>query len=77
MHLGEVAEEIQHRIIHIFGRDVEGRRAANGNSDKVNRDPFFRDYLQFYEVGLISHASKLSDIDLRFASSSMAMTVKA
>lgn len=76
MHLGEVAEEIQHRIIHIFGRDVEGRRAANGNSDKVNFDPFFRDYLQFYEVCLIGHVSKLSDVDTRFASSSMEMMVK-
>ena len=52
MHLGEVAEEIQHRIIHLFGRDESGRRATNGQSDKLDRDPFFRDYLQFYEVKL-------------------------
>ena len=25
MNLASVAEEIQHRIIHIFGRDMEGR----------------------------------------------------
>ncbi len=50
MHLGEVAEEIQHRIIHIFGRDVEGRRATNGKNDKLDSDPHFRDYIQFFEV---------------------------
>jgi len=49
MHLGEVAEEIQHRIIHIFGRDVEGRRATNGKNDKLDSDPHFRDYIQFFE----------------------------
>ena len=26
MNLVQVAEEIQHRIIHIFGRDMEGKR---------------------------------------------------
>lgn len=50
MHLGEVAEEIQHRIIHIFGRDVDGRRATNGKNDKLDSDPHFRDYIQFFEV---------------------------
>ena len=53
MHLGEVAEEIQHRIIHIFGRDRDGVRATNGGSKKLDMDPHFRDYLQFYEVGMI------------------------
>lgn len=50
MNLVDVAEEIQHRIIHIFGRDVEGRRAANGGNAKLDRDPHFRDYVWFYEV---------------------------
>lgn len=49
MSLAAVAEEIQHRIIHIFGRDEEGRRAYNGGNPKLNRDPHFRDYLQFHE----------------------------
>ncbi|KAH7108087.1 Six-hairpin glycosidase-like protein [Auriculariales sp. MPI-PUGE-AT-0066] len=49
MDLGKVAEEIQHRIIHIFGRDEEGRRAVNGNNEVLNRDPYFRDYVNFYE----------------------------
>lgn len=50
MNLAGVAEEIQHRIIHLFARDVEGRRATNGGIDKFDLDPHFRDYLQFYEV---------------------------
>ncbi|EKM74956.1 hypothetical protein AGABI1DRAFT_80479 [Agaricus bisporus var. burnettii JB137-S8] len=49
MNLASVAEEIQHRIIHIFGRDVEGRRATNGGSTKLDYDPHFRDYVWFYE----------------------------
>ncbi|EJF65137.1 hypothetical protein DICSQDRAFT_79030 [Dichomitus squalens LYAD-421 SS1] len=49
MNLVQVAEEIQHRIIHIFGRDVEGKRAANGGNPKLDHDPHFRDYVWFYE----------------------------
>jgi hypothetical protein len=54
MDLGKVAEEIQHRIIHIFGRDREGRRATNGGNPKLDRDPHFRDYVLFHEVRYIS-----------------------
>lgn len=50
MNLVSVAEEIQHRIIHIFGRDTEGRRATNGDNPKLDHDPHFRDYVWFYEV---------------------------
>jgi hypothetical protein len=50
MNLAAVAEEIQHRIIHIFSRDEAGRRAVNGGNPKLNRDPNFRDYVHFYEV---------------------------
>lgn len=49
MPLNKVAEEIQHRIIHIFARDVDGRRATNGGSSLLDRDPYFRDYVWFYE----------------------------
>ncbi|KAF7793777.1 hypothetical protein EIP86_004898 [Pleurotus ostreatoroseus] len=49
MNLANVAEEIQHRIIHIFGRDREGKRATNGGNTKLDRDPHFRDYVWFYE----------------------------
>jgi hypothetical protein len=50
MNLASVAEEIQHRITHIFGRDMEGRRATNGGNSKLDYDPHFRDYVWFYEV---------------------------
>ena len=50
MNLANVAEEIQHRIIHIFGRDRDGKRATNGGHVKLDRDPHFRDYVWFYEV---------------------------
>ncbi|THH00906.1 hypothetical protein EW026_g1701 [Hermanssonia centrifuga] len=49
MNLANVAEEIQHRIIHIFGRDRDGKRATNGGNVKLDRDPHFRDYVLFYE----------------------------
>ena len=53
MNLLQVAEEIQHRIIHIFGRDIHGRRALNGGNQKLDFDPHFRDYVWFYEVRII------------------------
>ncbi|KAH9942293.1 Six-hairpin glycosidase-like protein [Epithele typhae] len=49
MNLVQVAEEIQHRIIHIFGRDMEGKRSTNGGNPKLDHDPHFRDYVWFYE----------------------------
>ena len=55
MNLVAVAEEIQHRIIHIFGRDMEGRRATNGGNSKLDYDPHFRDYVWFYEVRQSAH----------------------
>ncbi|KAG1771823.1 Six-hairpin glycosidase-like protein [Suillus occidentalis] len=49
MNLVEVAEEIQHRIIHIFGRDMDGKRATNGGNVRLDQDPHFRDYVPFHE----------------------------
>jgi len=65
MNLVEVAEEIQHRIIHIFGRDIDGRRSTNGGNDVLDRDPHFRDYVWFYEV---------SGIQLRLAGGNLTTT---
>jgi len=53
MDLGKVAEEIQHRIIHLFSRDMDGRRATNGGNTKMDLDPHFRDYVLFHEVGVL------------------------
>lgn len=49
MHLGHVAEEIQHRLQHLMVRDDEGRRAVNNGNDMLDYDPHWRDYLWFYE----------------------------
>ena len=49
MHLGHVAEEIQHRLQHLFVRNDEGKRAINGGNDKLDFDPHWKDYLWFYE----------------------------
>ncbi|GAA5886716.1 hypothetical protein JCM6882_005867 [Rhodosporidiobolus microsporus] len=49
MHLAQVAEEIQHRVINIFARDCEGNRACNGGSELLNKDPHFREYVPFHE----------------------------
>lgn len=49
MHLGHVAEEIQHRVQHLFAKDDQGRRAANGGSDLLDYDPHFRDHVLFHE----------------------------
>ena len=64
MNLVQVAEEIQHRIIHIFGRDMEGKRAANGGNPKLDHDPNFRDYVWFYEVRVSPAAPLWPSIDV-------------
>ena len=67
MNLVAVAEEIQHRIIHIFGRDVHGRRATNGGNAKLNFDPHFRDYVWFHEASLICLSLSSRTHELCFA----------
>lgn len=49
MHLGQIAEEIQHRLQHLFTRGDDGRRAVNDGNDMLDFDPQWRDYLSFYE----------------------------
>lgn len=49
MHLGHVAEEIQHRLQHLMVRDHEGRRAINAGNDTLDFDPHWKDYLWFFE----------------------------
>jgi hypothetical protein len=49
MHLGHVAEEIQHRLQHLFSRDEQGRRAINGGNDMLDWNPNWREYLWFHE----------------------------
>ena len=49
MNLYEVAEEITRRLSGIFLRDQDGRRPVNGGARKLQEDPHWRDYIQFYE----------------------------
>ncbi|KAK6345439.1 hypothetical protein TWF718_007355 [Orbilia javanica] len=49
VHLGHVAEEIQHRMQHIFTRDERGNRACNAGNKLMNQDPHWRDYMFFHE----------------------------
>ncbi|PGH05759.1 hypothetical protein GX51_02730 [Blastomyces parvus] len=49
MNLGHVAEEIQHRLQHLFVRDDDDRRAVNGGNDTLDFDPHWKDYLWFHE----------------------------
>jgi hypothetical protein len=66
MNLSSVAEEIQHRIIHIFSRDGQGRRATNGGNEKLDKDPYYRDYVWFYEVSIDTHRLDHSLIPAQF-----------
>ncbi|GKT86704.1 LOW QUALITY PROTEIN: glycoside hydrolase family 63 protein [Colletotrichum tofieldiae] len=49
MHLGHVSEEIQHRLQHLMTRNDEGRRSINAGNDLLDFDPYWKDYLWFYE----------------------------
>jgi hypothetical protein len=47
--LEEIADDLSHRLCHIFLRDGAGRRAVFGRDAKLQTDPHFRDYVPFYE----------------------------
>lgn len=49
LHLGQCAEEIQHRLQHLFARGDNGRRAVNDGNDVLDFDPHWKDYLWFHE----------------------------
>jgi hypothetical protein len=49
MNLFEVAAEIGRRLTSIFLRDQSGRRPVYGGSEKFQNDPYWRDYVLFYE----------------------------
>jgi len=49
MNLFEVAQEITNRLARIFLRDETGRRPVFGGTEKLQRDPYWRDHLLFYE----------------------------
>jgi hypothetical protein len=49
MNLFEVAREIANRLERIFLRGKDGRRPVYGGTEKFQTDPFWKDYILFYE----------------------------
>jgi hypothetical protein len=47
--LGEVAEELERRLLRLFLLDAKGRRPVYGESALFQRDPAWRDHILFYE----------------------------
>jgi hypothetical protein len=45
----EIADELSQRLCRLFLRDEHGRRAVLGDSELLQNDPHFRDYVPFYE----------------------------
>jgi hypothetical protein len=45
----EIADELSRRLCRLFLRDETGRRPVLGDSDLLQNDPHFRDYIPFYE----------------------------
>ncbi|HUQ94718.1 MAG TPA: hypothetical protein VM120_23760 [Bryobacteraceae bacterium] len=49
LNLGDVAAQLSKRLTRIFVRDGSGHRPVFGESEKLQRDPHFRDHIPFYE----------------------------
>ena len=49
INLDELAGGFAERLIHIFARDAQGRRAVFGANEKFQTDPHWRDNVLFYE----------------------------
>jgi hypothetical protein len=47
--LFEVAKELARRLSSIFLRDADGKRPVYGGSSKFQHDPYWKDYILFYE----------------------------
>ncbi len=45
----QVADELSRRLCRLFLRDENGRRPVLGDSELLQKDPHFRDYVPFYE----------------------------
>src|SRR5207253_9112759 len=49
MTLGQVADELSHRLTSIFLRDEQGRRPVFGGNMTFQNDEDWRDYVPFHE----------------------------
>ena len=47
--LDQIADELCHRLIRLFTRGPDGRRAVLGNYEKFQTDVNFKDYIPFHE----------------------------
>jgi hypothetical protein len=47
--LNEIANDLAHRLISIFLKDEHGRRPVYGGTEKFQNDPYWKDYILFYE----------------------------
>lgn len=47
--LDEIADSLSRRLAKIFLRDENGKRPVNGQYDRFQTDPDFKDYILFYE----------------------------
>ncbi len=47
--LGQIADDLSHRMMNIFLRDSNGRRAVFGGNETFQNDPHWRDYIPFHE----------------------------
>jgi len=48
-HLGQVAEELDLRLVGLFLRDGQGRRPAFGSNERMQTDPHWREQILFFE----------------------------
>jgi hypothetical protein len=49
MNLFEVAHELSNRLARIFLPDEHGQRPVYGGTERFQNDPYWRDYILFYE----------------------------
>jgi hypothetical protein len=49
MNLGEVAHELEKRMVKLFLPDAQGRRPCHGGAARYEQDPAFRDLVLFHE----------------------------
>ncbi len=49
LNLFEVGKELANRLAKIFKRNDNGRRPVYGGAEKFQFDPYWRDYILFYE----------------------------
>ena len=49
MTLFDVAQELGNRLTRTFLPDSSGRRPVYGGSEKLQTDPYWKDYVLFYE----------------------------